>query len=133
MARGYRVVLDSGALSAISTSPVQLRALLQSQFDGVLEFVVPSVVLAESLTETPRDARTNAALALMTIVDIDEPIARAAAKIRHARRLRRASTIDALVVACADHELGSVIVTGDPEDLRPLASEHARSRVISIN
>jgi len=52
--------------------------------------------------------------------------------LRHALRRRRVGTIDAIVVACADDVVGSLILTSDRADLAPLAAERSRSRVVSL-
>jgi hypothetical protein len=51
---------------------------------------------------------------------------------REPRRRAQADTIDAMVVATANEVPGSLIVTSDFDDLRPLASERGVSRVIAL-
>ena len=126
------IVLDSGALSALAERSSRARLILGIALKKGAPLVVPAVVLAESLTATSRDANTNVALSSTTIIDIDERLARSAADLRHKRRLRRAGTIDAIVVACADRHQGSTILTSDAKDLRPLAAERGRSHVVEI-
>jgi predicted nucleic acid-binding protein len=128
-----RIVLDSGALSAFAREEEAIRVALRRALADGADVIVPAVVLAESTTgDARRDAAVNRVLKALTIEPLDEPTARAAGAIRHAQRRRGAGAFDAMVVACADHLLGSTIYTSDPLDLRPLAAERGRSRVVAI-
>jgi predicted nucleic acid-binding protein len=108
-----RIILDSGALSALAKRSRAARMFFDEALKSGAPLVVPTVVLVESLTGTSRDAQTNAILKSATIVGLDANIARSAAALRHKHRLRGAGTIDAIVVACADYVIGSIIVTSD--------------------
>ncbi len=133
MAGGARVILDSGALSALADGNKAVRLYLLRELGDSGDLVVPAVVVTESTTGDPRrDHSVNVQLQAAGVHSIDEPIARSAAQIRYRRGLSRAGTIDALVVATADAVPGSVILTGDPGDLTPLAQERGRSRVVAI-
>ena len=125
-----RVVLDSGAVSALSRNDERIRLALTGAIRSGARVTVPTAVIAESTTGDPRrDAATNRVLKLATPVSLDERLARKSAAIRHAMRARRSGTIDAIVVATADHVAGSVILTTDPHDLLPLAAVTGRSSV----
>jgi predicted nucleic acid-binding protein len=86
--------------------------------------VVPTVVLAESLTGAQRKDAT-AVNQLGKTCDIrpavSERVARRAAELR--TQARRGSAVDALVVAIA--EPGSTVLTSDGEDLTALAASAA--------
>ncbi|MBK9180066.1 MAG: hypothetical protein IPM45_10970 [Acidimicrobiales bacterium] len=56
------------------------------------------------------------------VTSADESTGRAAGALLGAAR--SASTVDALVVASAIELGGGVVLTGDPDDLEPLASGH---------
>ncbi len=129
-----RIVLDSGALTALAEHVESIRVVLRKAVNAKADVVVPAAVVAESTTgHAGRDAKVNRVLKAASIVSIDERIARAAGKLRHAKRRRHAGTIDAIVVACADELVGSVILTSDRNDLAPLAAERGRTAVISIS
>jgi len=78
---------------------------------------------------TPKDASLYRALKPLDIIATDERIAIAASALRHALRLSREATIDAIVVATADSSIGSVVLTNDLGDLRALAGVRGRTRV----
>jgi hypothetical protein len=95
---------------------------------------LPTVVVAESMTGTPIDAPVQRVLAIIasTSVPLSEILARNAGALRFAADRPRRDTIDAIVVATADAEPNSVILTGDPDDLEVLAGVRGLSRVVSI-
>lgn len=116
-----RVTLDSGALSALASGHVGVRADLRVLQRRGVQAVVPAPVLAECITGNgPRDANANRVLRRLPVVDTSEGIARRAGLLRHATRLP-GSTVDALVVATAEQDGGGLVITGDPSDLRALA------------
>ncbi len=80
---------------------------------------VPSVVLAEALTrDHPRDFPANRLLRTCQIRDVDELMARSAARLRTATgQPSRISAVDAVVAALADATPDSVVLTSDPGDL----------------
>ncbi len=109
-----------------------MRVYLIRELQAGAHVVIPSVVLAECATGTTLDAKLNAFIKPYPVHIVDEHIARAAAKLRHACRLRWGDTIDAIVVAIADLEVASVLLTSDRDDLTRLAAERGLSRVIRI-
>ena len=117
------LVLDSGGLSRLSKRNRRAAALIAAFKDvGLWPPVVPTVVVAESTSGTPRtDANINR---LLKTCDVDpvlpEATARRAAQLR--ARARKGSAVDALVIALA--EPGSTVLTTDREDLEALA-DHA--------
>lgn len=127
------VVLDSGAFSALAEGDSAVLVALRKALTAGASVLVPSVVLSESLTgDGRRDANLNRALKSLSVRDLDEPIARAAAGLRHANRLRRSGTVDAIVVATADRIPGTRLLTTDAADLRPLAAVAGRTVVVSV-
>ncbi len=118
-----RLVLDSGGLSRLARPNPRTAALIEVfERDGIWPPVVPTVVLAESLSGRPRtDAAVNRFLKACTKTqEVPEAVARRAGTLR--ALAGRGSAVDALVVAMA--EPGGTVLTGDLEDLRALA-QHA--------
>lgn len=115
------LVLDSGGVSRLAGRSRRALALIVALRDtGLWPPVVPSVVLAESLTgDSGRDAITNR---FLKTCDIDESVplalARRAARLRG--QARRGSAVDAIVVATA--EPNGAVLTGDVDDLVALAA-----------
>jgi predicted nucleic acid-binding protein len=126
-----RIVLDSGALSAIAEEQGFARAKFAKALAGGALAAIPTIVLAETTTGNGvRDARINRVAKGCDIVDLTETIARSAAALRS--RKPACGVADAIVVATADAMRGSAILTSDPDDLRALAAERNISRVTSI-
>jgi rRNA-processing protein FCF1 len=129
----HRIILDSGAVTALATGQEAIRFALAKALRQKLQIIIPSVVVAESTTTGgPRGAAVNRALKIGLIVDCDVTIARAAAATRYADGAR-SGVIDAIVVATADQIAGSVILTGDLGDLGRLAVVRDVSRVVDIS
>jgi predicted nucleic acid-binding protein len=122
-----RVVLDSGAVSALAERSVRALALLEALRDVGTLPRVPTVVLVESLRgDARRDAPTHRFLRMCEIVEgVPFGLARRAAELR--ARARRGSAVDALVVAMA--EPNGVVLTSDVGDLTALATHADRVRV----
>lgn len=114
------LLLDSGGLSRLAQPRARTAALIEVfERDGIWPPLVPSIVLAESLSGRQRtDAAVNWFLKTCTVVEeIPESVARRAGALR--AQARRGSAVDALVVAMA--EPGGTVLTGDIEDFRALA------------
>lgn len=95
--------------------------------DGLWPPLVPSVVLAESLSGRQRsDAEVNRLLKTCNVVEeLPERLARRAGSLR--TLAGQGSAVDAVVVAMA--EPGGAVLGGDLEDLRALAS-HAEDVIV---
>ena len=129
-----RLVLDSGALSAVAENKGRLRAAVREAFEESTVVIVPTVVVAEATTgHAGHDARVNQALKRMLISPLDEALARHAGRLRHSTRSRRSGTIDAIVVATADRVPGTRLLTGDTRDIRHLAAVARKTIVVSID
>ena len=124
------IILDSGGVTAFAGDRERLM-VLREKLDRPP--VVPAVVLAEALTgDHRRDHEANRLLRLCEIREVDETMARSAARLRTLTgRAGTTSATDAIVVALADQQHDPVVVTSDPKDLLALA-EHA-DRPMSIN
>ena len=114
-------VLDSGAITWLTKpSKRSVAVVVELRRLGLWPPVVPSAVLIECLTgDGRRDATANRLIKTCDVVDeLPSALARRAAALRTGAR--RESAVDALVVATA--EPGGVVLTGDAEDLEPLAA-----------
>ena len=131
---GDRIVLDSGALSALADKSEAFRVALQERLRDGTEVLVPTAVIAEATTgDHRRDANVNRALKRTSLIALDGALARSAAALRYAHKRAGAGTIDAIVVATADLIPGTRVLTSDPVDLRLLASVNGRTRVIAMS
>lgn len=125
------LVLDSGGLSYLAKrnqdAAATIRVLVR---DGLWPPVVPSVVLAESVTGRQRnDANVNRLLKTCDIVEeLPEALARRAGELRF--RARQGSAVDSILVASA--EPAGMVLTGDDEDLEALASHADRVTIQPI-
>jgi predicted nucleic acid-binding protein len=124
------LVLDAGGVSALAGERARLRELRNR---GLWPAQVPSVVLTETLTgDHRRDHAANRLLRTCQVREVDERLAREAARLRTATgRASQISAVDAVVMAYASDRLGSIVITSDPGDLRALA-EHASSPVTVV-
>ena len=122
------LVLDSGGPTRLAQRDRATAALLLAlRRRGLWPPVVPTIVLAESLTGIPgRDANTNRFLKVCQIrSEIAEYEAGRAAMLR--TQARKGSAVDAIVVAIA--EPGSTVLTSDGDDLNALADN---AKLVSI-
>jgi hypothetical protein len=125
------LVLDSGAVSFLAQrnqdAVATIRALVR---DGVWPPLVPSVVLAESITGRQRyDATVNRLLETCDVSgELPASLARRAGELRYLAR--SGSAVDAIVVASA--EPGGIVLSGDIDDLGALASHANGVRVERI-
>jgi predicted nucleic acid-binding protein len=118
-----RLILDAGAVIALSRADVRARAALAAAVEAGADVAVPSVVVAETVRGVAADAPVNRVLkAVGEITPIDEAVGRRAGRLLGASG--SSATIDALVVATALEAGGVVVLTGDPDDLSALASGH---------
>jgi hypothetical protein len=119
------LVLDSGGLSYLARrDPDAAAAIRVFVRDGLWPPVVPSVILAESITGRQRnDANVNRLLKTCDIVEqLPEALARRAGELRF--KARRGSAVDSILMASA--EPAGAILTGDDEDLSALANHADR-------
>lgn len=118
-----RLILDRGAVIALSRNDRRARATLAAAWEAGVEVAIPSVVIAETVRGSAKDASVNRVIKSVgevTAADVDT--GRVAGGLLGAAR--STSTVDALVVATAIELGGGVVLTGDPDDLEPLASGH---------
>jgi len=118
-----RLILDSGAVIALSRHNQRARAMLAAAWEAGVEVAIPSVVIAETVRGSAKDAPVNWVIkSVGEVTAADEDTGRVAGGLLGAAR--STSTVDAVVVASAIGLGGGVLLTGDPDDLHPLASGH---------
>lgn len=127
-----RLVLDAGAVLALSRNDVHARATLQAALEVGADVSIPAVVVAETVRGAgPRDATVNRVInAVGEITVADELVARTAGSLLAAAEAD--ATIDALVVADLVCQGGGVVLTGDARDLTRLAAPHPDVAVWSL-
>lgn len=130
-----RLILDSGALSALAEGDPRMIAWAYVATQRETLYGIPAPVLTETLSGRAADARVHRVIPAGDVVlDTTAAIARHAGVLRHRSR-RQGVTVDAIVVATAAEYPGSIVMTSDPDDLRLLASyvPEARLAVRSVN
>jgi hypothetical protein len=133
------LVLDTRALEVIADPKADLRAArrmrdMLSYADRLgIPVRVPTAVLAESYRGTPADSAIDRVLGKgIRPITIGQATARQAGGLRYRDHLDSCHTVDALVIATAIRLGGGIVATGDPDDLRSLAREHANVKVQSL-
>lgn len=118
-----RLILDSGAVIALSRGEQRARAYLARALELGAPVEVPVVVVAETIRGGPKDAPVHRVLkAVGSVPDAHEAHGRTAGRLLGATR--SVATVDALVVAQAVEEGGAHILTSDADDLERLARPH---------
>jgi predicted nucleic acid-binding protein len=128
------VVLDSQGLWAVARNDSDdARAVLAASSQAGVPVIVPTAVLAETLTGDERDARANQVLKKLQVATLTEETARSAARLKRLAGMTGvAATIDAIVVATSATVGGGVILTSDPNDIRLLASHVSGMKIRAI-
>lgn len=117
-----RLILDAGAVIALSRADQRARAALAAALEAGADVSIPAVVVAETVRGVAAGAPVNRIVKAVGEVSVaDERVGRTAGRLLG--EARSDSTIDALVVASAVEAGGAVILTGDPDDLRALAGD----------
>jgi len=115
------IVLDSGTIDQVVTNK-EFLAVLEDLLRSGWTPIIPTPVLAETITGRPTDAPANQAIARIGTTVTDEPLARQAGALRYAAARtagrRPPSGIDAIVAAHAADAGAGVVFTSDPGDLR---------------
>ncbi len=118
-----RLILDSGAVIALSRNDQRARAALAAAWEAGVEVSIPSLVVAETVRGSAKDAPVNRVIkAVGEVRPADEGTGRVAGGLLGAARSN--STVDAVVVASAIELGGGVVLTGDPDDLEAFANGH---------
>jgi predicted nucleic acid-binding protein len=130
-----RLILDSGALSALAAGDERTLAWLYRSIEEQMSLGIPAPVVAETFTGGASDARLHRVISSPSfILDTTYDIGRAAARVRF-RSKQPDKTIDAIVIATAAQFPRSIVLTSDPDDLRLLSSQcpEALLAVRSVN
>lgn len=118
-----RLILDSGAVIALSRRGQRARAFLARALELGAPVEVPVVVVAETIRGGPKDAPVHRVLkAVGSVPETREAHGRIAGRLLGTAR--STATVDALVVAQAVEAGGAQVLTGDPDDLERLARPH---------
>jgi predicted nucleic acid-binding protein len=118
-----RLILDSGAVIALSRNDLRARATLAAAWEAGVEVAIPSVVVAETVRGAARDASVNRVIqSVGEVTSAHETTGRVAGALLGTAR--STATVDALVVASALELGGGVVLTGDPDDVELLATGH---------
>ena len=126
-----RLILDSGAVIALSRGDQRARAFVARAVELGARVEIPVVVVAETVRGSPRDAPVNRVLkAVDAVPDATEALGRAAGRLLG--MASSSATVDALVVAQAVAAGGAHVLTGDPDDLEPLAAPHPEVWIQSL-
>lgn len=116
-----RLILDAGAVIALSRADVRARAGLAAAVEAGVEVSIPAVVVAETVRGAATDAPVNRVVKAVGRVDlVDEAVGRTAGRLLGAAG--SSETVDAIVIATAVEARGAVVLTSDQDDLRALAS-----------
>lgn len=121
-----RLILDAGAVIALSLSDVRGRAALAAAIEAGAEVSIPSVVVVENVRGAATDAPVNRVIKAVGQVDVvDESVGRTAGRLLSDAASNE--TVDAIVVATAIEVGGAIVLTGDPSDLEALASGYGQA------
>jgi predicted nucleic acid-binding protein len=133
------VVLDSEAVSTLAhprergVSARRAQAVLVAAERRSALIRIPAAVLVEVYRGGPRDAAIDRVVNVPErVVATDARVARLAGRMLGRRKLEPRHAVDAIVVATAAALGSSVILTGDPNDLRRLAVEHPHVVVVPL-
>lgn len=127
------VVLDTGGLEAWcanrpSHDIIVVMEVLRKAADGAV--VVPSTVLVEALTGTPRDASIDRQLRSLKVEErLTTRSARTSARLRQGLQV---SAVDAIVAEAALRTDAQYVITSDPDDLGALV-ERAGTQAVVID
>jgi len=118
------LTFDSAVLIGLERGDEAAYAWLTRAVERGAVPCVSTLAVAETWRDGARQARLSRALKAMAIEPVDEELARRAGAALAA--VASASTVDAVIAASAARS-GSVLVTGDPVDMRQLALGHFRT------
>jgi hypothetical protein len=124
------LILDSGAVIALTRGDRTVRAVLAAAQEGGSEVIVPPVVLTQTVRGGPGDARINRLLETVWVPFIGKRLAMAAGRLLRHTGLTDAA--DAQIMAEAIRSGPSVLLTSDPDDMLRLAAGRSDVRIVRI-
>ena len=125
-----RVVLDTGAVIALSRGDVRVRQVLREALAQGSSIIVPPVVVTQTIRGGTGDARILQILRFAFVSFVGQRLARSAGQLLGACGLTDAA--DALIMAEALRATPSVVLTSDPEDMRALAGGRPDVHVFAV-
>jgi predicted nucleic acid-binding protein len=132
------LLLDSEALSALSSGPAQrrdrVRALIREMRARELPVGTAAAILAKVVRGRPADSAVFAGLRRerVQVYPVDTRVGVRAGQLLGAARQNSRLAVDAFIVAVADIAGGAVIATVDVDDLERLANHATEVVVVSI-
>jgi predicted nucleic acid-binding protein len=123
------LTLDAGALIAIERGDARVAGMIKAAQQDERPVAVPSGALGQAWRGGARAARIARLLAGCEVDPLDEESAKIAGELRD--NAQTDDLIDASVVAGAASR-GDAVLTGDPDDLRPLAAITGRVRIVAL-
>jgi predicted nucleic acid-binding protein len=134
------LVLDTRALEVIADPKADLQAArrMRDMLDSAdrigIPVRVPTAVLAEAYRGSAADAAIDRILGRgIRPITLGQATARQAGDLKHRDRLDSCHTVDAVVIATVIRFGGGIVATGDPDDLRSLARDHANVKVQALS
>ena len=134
------LILDAEAVNALARSTERgvlaerARAILEVAYERHALVRVPSAVLAELYRGSRADAAIDHLLAGrgISVCDLTKDIARRAGGLLAKAKVSSSHAVDAFVVATALEFDVAVIATGDPSDIRRMATSYRQLRVLAL-
>lgn len=132
------LVLEAAAVDALASGgPARdsVRAALEAAHRLGRRVIVPSLVLAGAYRDRHRQQSVDALLARergLALRDTDRPLARLVGALLAAADLGSEAIVDAHVIAASIEAGGGVCLTGDEDDLEPLAAGSASVVVVGL-
>ena len=122
------LMLDSGALIAAGKGR-KVESIVRRWREADAQFLIGTPSLAEAIRDGPTDAAANRLIKTIDqVAATTEAIARSAGALLG--QARSDKTIDAIIVATADHCHATDILTSDPDDMRLFAG--GRINILSL-
>jgi hypothetical protein len=125
-----RLILDSGAVIGWQRGQAAVWARVAEATRQGVSLVIPAVVVAECVRGGAGDVMIHRLLATARVPLIGARIALLAGRLLGETGM--SATIDALIVAEALDGGSSVILTGDPGDIKALVGDRTHVQVIAI-
>ncbi|MBI5496733.1 MAG: PIN domain-containing protein [Deltaproteobacteria bacterium] len=133
------LLLDSEAISAPAHGPPDRRDRVRALIQQMRKHQLPVAVVAAVLCEVVRGRSADAAAfsvfqrERVEVRPVDGRVGIRASRLLGRVQSGSALAVDAFVVAVADLAGGAVIATGDPDDMKRLATYANKTRVVDVS